>query len=405
VKWLKLLEGDRLIHAYRMTTDDLGGATKRELILKDSVTFLVLTLITVALFGVTLLLFRSFDGHREELAKRWGERGRAQLQAGQAAAAVVSLRAGLAYAPDDYTSQLLLAQALADSGEIDQATNYFLNLWDARPGDGFLNLQLARLERRKGNAAEAKKYYRASIFGDWRGDGSIRRRDVRLELVDYLMQQHELDSARVELLTAAGNAPNSLHLEGMFATKLLAAGDPNDALALYEKAIADNPHDAGALAGAGRIEFAQGDYAKARLLLARALLDTPAKAEGREELAASARDAARLTELSLARELPAEVRGAHLLTGAKIAQARLTDCLGRGGAGAELGVAVEDLQGRWRAVNTSAKLRAMAANAEGQDALAELIFDTERTTQTMCGAPSGDDALLLKLANGPEGRE
>ena len=68
-------------------------------------------------------------------------------------------------------------------------------------------------------------------------------------------------------------------------------------------------------------------------------------------------------------------------------------------------VAVDDLQGRWRAVGNAAKLRAMAANAEGQDTLAQLIFDTERTTETVCGQPTGDDALLLKLANGREGRE
>ena len=304
-----------------MTADNTAvGATKRALVLKDSLTFVLLLAITSALFGVTLLLFRSFEGHRDDLAKRWADRGRVQLQSGQPAQAVASLRAALSYAPDDYTSQLLLAQALAESGATDQATNYFLNLWEARPGDGFLNLQLARLERLKGNAADAKNYYRASIFGDWRGDGTMKRRDVRLELVDYLMQRREFDSARVELLVAAGNAPNNLHLESMFADKLLAVGDANDALTYYEKAIADNPHDAAALAGAGRIELAQQDYAKARLLLARALLDTPADAPGRASLAAAARDAGRLSELSLARELPAEVRAAHLVTAAKIAQ-------------------------------------------------------------------------------------
>ena len=384
--------------AHEWTTgNSVVSPSKRALILKDSLTFLMLLSVTVALFGVTLLLFRSFEGHREELAKSWADRGRTELEQRHPEAAVASLRAALAYAPDDYASQLLLAQALADSGDTDQAINYFLNLWAARPGDGFLNLQLARLEakRKNANPADVIAYYRASIFGDWRGDGSIKRRDVRLELVDYLMQQHEDAAARMELLVAAGNAPNNLHLEGMFAEKLLAAGDANDALAYYEKAIADNPHDAEALAGAGRIAYGQGDYAKARLLLARALADSPADSPRHEELGTQARDAGRLAELSLSRELPAGVRAEHLVTAARIAQERLASC--------PEGDESQELQTRWREAS-GGQLKALVADAEGQETLTALIFDTERRTAQTCGQPSGDDALLLKLANGREGQ-
>jgi cytochrome c-type biogenesis protein CcmH/NrfG len=106
---------------------EAGGAiaispTRRALALHDGVTFLTLLLMSAALFGVTLFLFRSFESHREDLAKDLADRGRAQLQAGQPAPAVVSFRGALSYAPDDYQTQLLLAQALAESGETDQAT-------------------------------------------------------------------------------------------------------------------------------------------------------------------------------------------------------------------------------------------------------------------------------------------
>jgi hypothetical protein len=152
--------------------------------------------------------------------------------------------------------------------------------------------------------------------------------------------------------------------------------------------------------------YRQGDYAKARLLLARALADTPTGTAGRDELAATAKESGRLAELSLARELPAEVRTTHLLTASKIAQTRLADCAAHADkAGAELELAMTELQGRWKAVNTAAKLRAMAVDAAGQDTLTQLIFATERTTETVCGQPSGDDALLLKLAGGREGQE
>jgi len=39
-----------------------------------------------------------------------------------------------------------------------------------------------------------------------------------------------------------------------------------------------------------------------------------------------------------------------------------------------------------------------------QDNMTKLIFQTEEITSRVCGAPSGDDALLLQLANSsPEG--
>ncbi len=370
--------------------------TRRALILHDSIAFLVLMAVAVALFGVTWFLFQSFNSHRAELAREWADRGRTELQHGEPARAVESLRAALSYAPDDYNSQLLLAQALADSGEIDQATNYYLNLWSAKPGDGYINLQLARMARRKGTVQEAIRDYRASIFGDWRGDGSIKRRDVRLELVDYLIQQKDYASARVELLIAAGNAPNNLHLDGMFAEKLLATGDTTDALAYYEKAIADNPHNAAALAGAGRIAYDQGDDAKAHSLLTRALEDEPKDAPQREEIASQAKNAERLMELSLAPTLPAHERAQHLIADAKIAQARLVRCLAVTGASPPPASLLE-LQTTWSSVGTGAKRAAMVENAAGQDTLTQLIFDTERETAA-CGAPTSDDALLLKLA-------
>jgi hypothetical protein len=31
----------------------------------------------------------------------------------------------------------------------------------------------------------------------------------------------------------------------------------------------------------------------------------------------------------------------------------------------------------------------------------QLIYDTEVVTQTVCGAPAGDDALLLRIAQTP----
>ena len=372
------------------------GASSRALLLHDSVAFLVLILASLALFGITLFLFRSFDAHRAALARQSADRGRLELAQHQPAKAVASLRSALSYEPDDYASQLLLAQALADAGDTDQATAYFENLWSARPGDGFLNLQLARLARTKGNRIDANKYYRASIFGDWRGDGTIKRRDVRLELIDYLIEQRDFNAARVELIIAAGNAPASLHLNALIADKLRAADDPNDALAYYQKAVTDQPHNASALRGAGQISYGQGNYEQARDLLDRAIASEPTGQAAPEDLRTMARDAGRLVELSLSRELPAHERARHLLTAAKIAQARLASCSVVTTDPAQV-AAIEQLQIEWRDASEGPKRNALVENAAGQDNLTQLIFDTELDTARICGQPTGDDALLLKL--------
>ncbi|ADW70966.1 tetratricopeptide repeat protein [Granulicella tundricola] len=208
---------------------------KRKLLLRDSITFLTLALIALVLYGVTTLLFHSFESHREDLGKRWSQRGEQAIQQGRPAEAIIDLRAALTYAPDDEPYQLLLAQALANDGRTDEATAYYEAFHEAHPGDGNINLQLARLARKKGTAHEAIDFYRASIFGAWQGDAITRRREVRLELAAYLIDQHELPLARAELLIAAGNTPDTAASDLTLAEMFEQSGDPDNAYTYYRK--------------------------------------------------------------------------------------------------------------------------------------------------------------------------
>ena len=61
-----------------LQTEDYSSL-KRKLILRDSLTFLSLLLVTIVLFLLTFFLFRSFTTHREELAQRWSARGQAAI--------------------------------------------------------------------------------------------------------------------------------------------------------------------------------------------------------------------------------------------------------------------------------------------------------------------------------------
>src|SRR5207237_9136816 len=114
---------------------------------------------------------------------RWSERGRRALQANRSQEAVADLRTALLYAPGNRAFELLLAEALGQAGRTDESLNYFLGLWETMPGDGSINLSLARLAAQKVNRTDAVRYYRAAIDGTWeQGDGVERRAAVRAEL-------------------------------------------------------------------------------------------------------------------------------------------------------------------------------------------------------------------------------
>ena len=159
----------------------------KQLFVFDSLAFFSLVLITVLLFVITLFLFRSFSDHRSVLARRWSDRGRADLQANRPDAAIVDLHTALTYAPGTRAYEELLAQALGAAGHTEESYQYFMSLWDAEPGSGPINLQLARLARKRNDRQAAVRFYHAAIYGTWEGDGVARRADTRLELARCLI--------------------------------------------------------------------------------------------------------------------------------------------------------------------------------------------------------------------------
>lgn len=388
-----------------MSTTEVSLA-KRRLLLRDSLTFLVLTLITGALFLVTLFLFRSFTSHRAELAVRWSGRGRDALHAGKPQEAIVALRTGLSYAPGTRSYQLLLAQALEQAGRTDEASNYFMSLWTTQPGDGFINLELARLAAKKKDPQNAIKYYRASIYGTWEGDGVVRRREVRLELARYLIAQHDSNAARIELLIAAGNSPSDPHLNLTLADMLAQTGDLTDAFTHYKKTLGSAPKNQAALEGAGRAAYGLGNFTVAHSLLERALEAKSSPLAKREnvsgELATMLDNSKRIVELRPSGKLRPRERVSRILTDSGIAKRRFDSCLAQFNPAGGLPPELQQLKLRWTNEGTRMKHALLLRSLAAQDSAVQLIFDTELLTNQFCGAPTGDDALLLLLAKSPE---
>jgi len=266
-------------------------------LLRQGLVFLTLTLITIALFAVTLLLFRSFNARRASLARQFTAQGLAALATNRPADAVLALRTALEYAPDERADQLLLAQALGEAGRTEESTQYFLTLWDITPGDGFINLELGRLARSSNHMDDAIQYYRASIYGSWQSNAVDRRRAVRMELLHYLEDQHDYTTARAELLIAASNAAHTPAAEIEMAVEFTRIGDPSAALTWYGKAISDDPRDPLALDGAGQTAAQLGDAPSAMDYLQRALEASPRHGEPRLTDEQRAADAALLKQL------------------------------------------------------------------------------------------------------------
>ncbi len=422
---------------------------RRRLIFADSLALVTLFAVTALLAVLTNYLYQSYASHQVELANRWLERGEEAMQDGKPQAAIDALSSALAFAPSDRNTEIKLAEALASAGRIQEASVYFNSLLESQQGSGLINLQLARLAARQGNVSQAIEDYQKAIYGNWEGDGYVRRRDVRFELSDYLIAHHLLDQARNELLVATGNAPEddiSVQLE--IARKMEQAQDPSDALHLYSTILRRHPSLREALEGAGRTAFQMGRYVEAKRYLARALegpgVDQEPKAvldQNRERLS----ETTRLLLLYPSSRLSPMERSVRILNGRKLAMARLAQCTqARPQAPAIESAAaatpppaaasnipnplqsleshftrrpaplapnqvaapppVDPLQAladRWKQSPAKISPRQLEEDPDLAQTQIQLIYDTELITQQVCGAPAGDDALLLKIAQAP----
>ena len=252
-------------------------------------TFLVLVFVLlILLFVITGFAVRRYHAVERGLAQDWYSQGEQALKAGHAEAALADFRNALAYSRDNSLYQLRLAQALAATGRVQEARTYLLSLRDREPGNGPVNLELARLAVREHAIPEAVQYFHDAVYSEWDGDPVVQRRAVRLELVKFLLDSDQKAAARAELIAVAANLPPDAELQTQVGALLMKAGGYDDALRLFRQALAAKPHSAPALAGAGECYFLTGQYARAELYLDQALRQDPNLTQ-----AAAMRDTAR----------------------------------------------------------------------------------------------------------------
>ena len=347
-----------------------------------------LTLALVPAFGLTAVATRAYRTEQQRQARSWFARGEAFLRDGHAVEAIASFHNALAFSREDERFRLRLAQALAAAGRTAEARAYLLTLRNVQPGDGEINLELARLAARDGDVDNAARFYRHAIEGAWNDSGEERRRDVRLELAGFLIARGRQLQARTALIALHGDQPAGTPVERSAAALMLEAGLDAQASAIYEAILRRDPADHEALAGAGRAKFNQGQYTAAVSLLLRATGERGGDPRSAELLAT-----ARLIVDAdpYQRRLPMSVRAKRTERALESARARLSRC-----SADRQDPALRQLSAELQTVG-GLDAHDFARSPEAIDAAMDLVYRIEQAAAAACGEPDQplDRALLL----------
>ena len=222
-----------------------------------------LSLLAAAFFGFTFGINRLYAQKQQLLSRSWFQQAKEALDTKRPTDAISDLRNALLYSHNSPQYLFTLAQALEAAGRVPEARSYFLSLLEDEPGNGAVNLELARLAEKDNDVNHAMRYFNGAIYGAWGADPVAKRQQVRQELVSYLLAKNLKTQARGELLTFTTEMPKTVESDLWVADAFSRLGDDRSALDFYKAATRLNRHDAAALLGAGEAAFRLARYREA----------------------------------------------------------------------------------------------------------------------------------------------
>ena len=348
--------------------------------------------------GVTGLS-RLYHGQRDSLGNRWFTRGVADLNAQRFSSAVTEFRAALLYSPDNYDYQLNLSEALIGLKRTDEARSYLVNLWDEQPEDGLVNLELARIAAQRGETGQAQRYYHNALYATWPADQEDKRRETRLELIEFLLGIHELKQAQPELIALEENLGDEPAEQQRVGDLFLSAQDYEHALSAFRTVLKSDPQNHAALAGAGFAAFQLGQFPLAEHYLQSAAADNFIDAASAERL--------KTTQLVLSmdpfrRQVSVAHRDELVVKAFETAGERLKAC-GIAPSTVMPGAATTNLADSWAKMKPDVSLQGLRRHPDLVENAMDLVFRIERQTNMTCGPPTGSDLALLLIAKLHEG--
>lgn len=359
----------------------------------------ILSVVTVGLFLGVTGLSRAHDAQRQALGNRWFNRGLADLNARLYGAAVTDFRSALLYSADDYSYQLNLAEALIGLKHTAEASAYLLNLWDREPGNGLVNLELARIAAQRGEVDDAVRYYHDAVYAAWPRDQESNRRVARLELINLLLRIKDLGDAQGELIALAANVGDDPAQQETIGDLFTRAGDYAHALASYRIALAADWHNAAALAGAGYAAFQLGQYPLAQHYLQQTIAATPNDTQSAQLL----RTADMVLHMDpFRRQISPADRDKAVVDAFTTAGLRLKNCvlpiISSPGAGPPI-----SLNDAWLTMKPRINVAGLRRDPDLAEKAMDLVFRIERQSSIVCGTPTGTDLALLLISKLHEG--
>jgi tetratricopeptide (TPR) repeat protein len=359
--------------------------------LRPPALIVLLVLAIVGWIGVSQLV-QVFHRRLHRLAVAQFDQGEGEMKAGHPARAIAFFHAALSYSPENPQYQLNLARALRETGQFDESQAYLLRLWERKPEDSVTNLALARLAVRRQSLPDAFRYYHNAIYGQWDSDPDQNRRQARLELVQFLIDEHSYNQAQSELIALLPQTSGNPDLQLRVAQLFYAAQDYPHALAGFQKAIAATARNAAALAGAGRSAFQLGRYHSAATYLEAALRSAPDP------------DTQHLLDLSrlilsstpFSRRISEPERNRRLRSALAQAGQRLKTCSTAPAPPSDLA----DLQARWKMLDTTFRRNRQSRLPDPSDEVMNLVLDIEKQS-TACGPLDPNGHALLLIAQNP----
>lgn len=362
--------------------------TPPRLVQREVVLLVVLALVAAVAFVFTREVAQRQHAATLDDAAEWFAIGEGHLSQGRPAEAVDALRQASNRDRSNQRYTLTLARALAAKGQLDEARAALLALRDQVPDDPDVNIALARLAATREDLAEAQRFYQNALYGVWAPGREEERQRLRVELIGLLLEHDERGRALSEVVALTTNLGDVAPARIEAGQLLLAAGDPEQALDQFVRALRLAPGDNDALAGAGEAAFVRGDYVAARRYFSRAKA-LPERLTGLAAVAAVAIDGD-----PLATRLTMTTRRARLLAALGRTSARLEECAAmRPGAAASL----DPQRAEVANMASSIDARALRDRPELVDEGVDVVYRAQLAAADACGAPGHpeDRALLL----------
>jgi tetratricopeptide (TPR) repeat protein len=360
---------------------------------KEVLLLVLLSAVAAAAFVFTRRAASMQQRIDERVAAVWFERGQQFMNSGQVQQAIEAYRKATAGSDENRRYTLALAGALMASNNDVESQQLLLQLREAVPENPEINVSLARLAAKDGDVQEAIHYYQNALYGRWPADATGQRRNLRIELVRFLLARQRYDLASSELLILQGSTPNSATAHAELANFFSQAGDLKRAQSEYLAATGLDDENFDAFLGAGETSFGLQDYPQADRYLTKASELDPTSQRAQQLLAVT-KTVLDSDPLGAALSPPERLRRLQAMLNRSLQ--RLDACAtstSDNAATAQMQSLRSDgqsMQAQWKHSSRSPDSDAVASGVG-------LAYRMQQAASTYCGEPQPEDQALLLI--------